>query len=79
MGLGRFVWFVVDEYHILIPQLLMLVYDIHDLISHEMLRKKGKATQHDRTCPRQLFFKEKTASVGFEPTTVRLLGIALTN
>ena len=38
---------------------------VHDLIIHEMLRKKGKATQHNRktkqhntTQPRQLFFKE---------------------
>ena len=40
---------------------------VHDLIIHEMLRKKGKATQHNRktkqhntTRPRQLFFKEKS-------------------
>ena len=43
----------------------------HDLIIHEMLRKKGKATQHNRktkqhntTRPRQLFFKEKIAASG---------------
>ena len=41
------------------------------LIIHEMLRKKGKAThhnrktkQHNKICPRQLFFKEKAASGG---------------
>ena len=44
----------------------------HDLIIHEMLREKDKATtehnrktqQHNTTRPRQLFFKEKTASGG---------------
>ena len=62
---------------------------IHDfLIIHEMLRKKGKATQHNRktkqhntTCPRQYFQSKKLPQVGLEPTTVRLLhvGDALTN
>ena len=44
---------------------------MYDLIIHEMLRKKDKATEHNRktkqhntTRPRQLFFKEKTASGG---------------
>ena len=45
---------------------------IHDfLIIHEMLRKKGKATQHNRktkqhntTRPRQYFSKKKAASGG---------------
>ena len=50
------------------------------LIIHEMLRKKGKATQnkrktkqHNTTRPRQLFFKKKLPRVGLEPTTVSLL------
>ena len=59
----------------------------HDLIIIKMLRKKGKATQHDRkknqrntTRPRQVFFREKKLPrVRFEPMTVRLLGDALTN
>ena len=53
----------------------MLGEDVHDLIIHEILRKKGKATQHNRktkqdntTCPRQLFFKEKTALGGIRTT-----------
>ena len=45
---------------------------LHDfLIIHEMLRKKGKATQHNRktkehntTRPRQYFSKKKAASGG---------------
>ena len=64
MGLGRFVWFVVDEYDT-ITAYAGLWY-ICDLIIHEMLRKKGKATKHDgktkqhnTTRPRQLFFKKK--------------------
>ena len=43
----------------------------HDLIIHEMLRKKGQAIQHNRKTkqhniarPRQLFFKEKLAASG---------------
>ena len=42
------------------------IHGIHDLIIIKMLRKKGKATQHNRktnqrniTRPRQVFFKEK--------------------
>ena len=52
---------------------------VHDfLIIHEMLRKKDKATQHNS--PKAVFFKEKKLPrVGLEPTTVRLLGDALTN
>ena len=49
-----------------------IVY-IHDIIIHEMLREKDKATEHNRktkqqntTRPRQLFFKEKTASGGIQ-------------
>ena len=56
---------------------------VHDLIIIEMLRKKGKATQHNRktkqyntTCPRQL--EKKLPRVGFEPTTIHLLGVACT-
>ena len=52
-----------------------------------MLRKKGKAIQHNRkkqatqhNSPKAVFFKEKRLpQVGLEPTTVRLLGDALTN
>ena len=57
----------------------------HDLIIHEMLREKDKATEHNRkTKTTQLaqgsyFSKKKLPRVGFEPTTVRLLGVALTN
>ena len=52
----------------------------HDLINHKVLRKtrkgnatqqKDKVTQHNTTCPRQSFFKEKLLpQVGLQPTTV---------
>ena len=46
---------------------------------YEMLRKKGKATQHNRkkqhNTTRPYFSKKKLPRVGFEPMTVRLLGL----
>ena len=51
---------------------------MHDLIIHEMPRKKGKATQHNS--PKAvIFLRKKLPRVGLEPTTMGLLGDALTN
>ena len=61
---------------------------IHDLMIHEMLRKKGKATQHNRKTKQhnttraiQLFFKEKNCLRW--DSNLRLstcyIGVALTN
>ena len=55
------------------------------LIIHEMLRKKGKATQQNdkvtqHNSPKAAIFqRKKLPQVGLEPTTVHLLGDALTN
>ena len=55
------------------------------LIIHEMLRKKGNATQQkdkatQHNSPKVVIFRRKKLPwVGFEPTTVRLLGDALTH
>ena len=46
----------------------------HDLIIHEML--KSNTTQ---LAQGSYSSKKKLPRVGFEPTTVRLLGVALTN
>ena len=64
-----------------------LLHTYYTCTFDQILRKKGKATQHNRktkqyntTRPRQVFFKDKKLPrVGFEPTTVSLLGDALTN
>ena len=61
--------------------------DVRDLIIHEMLREKerqGNTTTERQSNTTQLaqgsyFSKKKLPWVGFEPTTVRLLGVALTN
>ena len=59
---------------------------IHDLIIHEMLREKerqGNTTERQSNTTQlaqgSYFSKKKLPRVGLEPTTIRLLGVALTN
>ena len=69
--------------------LVVMEVHVHDLIIHEMLRKKERKTRQHHTTERQsnttqlaqdsYFSKKKLPRVGFEPTTVSLLGVALTN
>ena len=52
---------------------------VHDLIIHEMLREKERQGNITQLAQGSYFSKKKLPQVGFEPTTVRLLGVALTN
>ena len=52
---------------------------VHDLIIHEMLRKKERQSNTTQLAQGSYFSKKKLPRVGFEPMTVRLLGVVLTN
>ena len=53
--------------------------NVHDVIIHEMLRKKERQGNTTQLAQDSYFSKRKLPRVGFEPTTVQLLGVALTN
>ena len=69
--------------------LCLCICTLHDLFIHEMLREKerqGNTTQQKdkainttQLAQGSYFSKKKLTRVGFEPTTIRLLDIALTN